>query len=113
MEYIVLNLEGNRMNGKVTQIGAARVDEKLDVLECLRPMPGADVMVLSGDSAPDWKYAVEQRSLDRVLDRLRERFDHVIRPCCAGPDGCCMWSGATGPGRARCSIRSAPSMSGT
>ena len=33
MEYIVLNLEGNRMNGKVTQIGAARVDEKLDVLD--------------------------------------------------------------------------------
>lgn len=59
-------------------------NEKLDVLECLRPMPGADVMVLSGDSAPDWKYAVEQRSLDRVLDRLRERFDHVIldaSPC--------------------------------
>ena len=59
-------------------------NEKLDVLECLRPMPGADVMVLSGDSAPDWKYAVEQRSLERVLDRLRERFDHVIldaSPC--------------------------------
>lgn len=33
MEYIVLNLEGNRTNGKVTQIGAARVDEKLDVLD--------------------------------------------------------------------------------
>ena len=59
-------------------------NEKLDVLECLRPMPGADVMVLSGDSAPDWKYAVEQRSLERVLGRLRERFDHVIldaSPC--------------------------------
>ena len=36
MEYIVLNLEGNRMNGKVTQIGAARVDEKLDVLDTFR-----------------------------------------------------------------------------
>ena len=36
MEYIVLNLDGNRMNGKVTQIGAARVDEKLDVLDTFR-----------------------------------------------------------------------------
>ena len=58
--------------------------EQLDVLECLRPMPGADVMVLSGESAPDWKYTVEQKDLRRVLDRLKERFDHVIldaSPC--------------------------------
>ena len=31
MEYIVLNLEGNRMKGSIAQIGAARVNEKMDV----------------------------------------------------------------------------------
>ena len=59
-------------------------NEKLDVLDCLRPMPDADVMILSGESAPDWKYAVEQKDLRRVLDRLREKYDHVIldaSPC--------------------------------
>ena len=51
MEYIVLNLEGNRMNGKVMQIGAARVDEKLDVLDTFQmkqdqadPMDMTDAM---------------------------------------------------------------------
>jgi len=59
-------------------------DEKLDVLKCLRQMPESDVMYLSGDSAPDWKYAVDHRQLHRVLERLRERFDYVVldtSPC--------------------------------
>lgn len=59
-------------------------DEKLDVLECLRPIPDSEVMVLSGESAPNWKYTIEKKSLDRILDRLRERYDHVIldaSPC--------------------------------
>lgn len=57
---------------------------ELDVCGCLRQMPGSDVMYLSGSSAPDWKYAVDQKQMRRVLKQLRERFDYVVldtSPC--------------------------------
>ena len=93
MEYIVLNLEGNRMNGKVTQIGAARVDEKLDVLDTFQmkqdqtdPMDMTDVMekfrLWCGD-APlvTWgqediwllEYCISENGLN--LDWMPEIFD--------------------------------------
>lgn len=59
-------------------------NEKLDVLKCLRQVEGSEVCYLSGDSAPDWKYAVDQRQMQRVLSRLREQFDYVVMdtsPC--------------------------------
>mgnify|MGYP003308115768 CR=1 FL=1 len=58
--------------------------EKLDVLACLRRSEGSEVAVLSGSSAPDWKYTVDQKQLGRVLARLKERFDYVVldtSPC--------------------------------
>ena len=58
--------------------------EKLDVLTCLRRIEGSEVAVLSGSSAPDWKYTVDQKQLGRVLARLKERFDYVVldtSPC--------------------------------
>lgn len=59
-------------------------DDELDVCGCLRQVSGSEVMYLSGDSAPDWKYAVDQKKLRRVLNRLRENFDYVVMdtsPC--------------------------------
>ena len=59
-------------------------NERLDVLAQLRPLPGSDVQYLSGKSAPDWKYAVDQTQMHRVLDRLKEQFDYVVldtSPC--------------------------------
>ena len=93
MEYIVLNLEGNRMNGKVMQIGAARVDEKLDVLDTFQmkqdltdPMDMTDAMekfrLWCGD-APlvTWgqddiwllEYCISENGLN--LDWMPEIFD--------------------------------------
>ena len=59
-------------------------NEKLDVLEHLRQIPDSDVFYLSGDSAPDWKYAIDRKQMVRVLDRLKEQFDYVVMdtsPC--------------------------------
>lgn len=59
-------------------------DEGLDVLQHLQQMPGCNVMYLSGDSAPDWKYAIDQKQMRRVLQQLKEQFDYVVldtSPC--------------------------------
>lgn len=59
-------------------------NDKLDVLKCLRQVEGSEVRYLSGDSALDWKYAVDQKQMQRVLSRLREQFDYVVMdtsPC--------------------------------
>lgn len=59
-------------------------DDELDVCSCLRQLEGSDVMYLSGDSAPDWKYAVDKKQMDRVLRQLKQEFDYVLldtSPC--------------------------------
>ena len=59
-------------------------NEKLDVLEQLRQIPGSDVFYLSGSSAPDWKYTIDRKQMVRVLERLKEQFDYVVMdtsPC--------------------------------
>ncbi len=74
-------------------------DEGLDVLECLQQMPGERVMYLSGNSAPDWRYAIDQRNLRRVLERLKTGFDYVVldtAPCAQVADTAlvCRFSGS-------------------
>lgn len=58
--------------------------EKLDVGTCLRQIPDTEVLYLSGDSAPDWRYAIEQKQMRRVLESLKAQFDYVVldtSPC--------------------------------
>ena len=58
--------------------------DKLDVMSCLSVMEDSQVSCLTGSSAPDWKYAVDQKKLGKILDRLKSQFDYVVldtSPC--------------------------------
>ncbi len=59
-------------------------DDELDVCACLQQLPGEGVMYLSGSSAPDWRYNVDQKAMRRILTKLKARFDYVVldtSPC--------------------------------
>ncbi len=56
-------------------------NDRLPVDQCLRQVPGTDLVFLSGKSISGRRYNIDAKGFRRVLDTLDERFDYVILDC--------------------------------
>ena len=59
-------------------------DPQLDVMECLRGVPGTGLFYLSGSSTRKRHYGLETASVRRILKQLTAEFDYVVMdtpPC--------------------------------
>lgn len=57
---------------------------ELDVMECLRGVPGTGLFYLSGSSTRKRHYGIDTRSMRRILEQLTKEFDYVVMdtpPC--------------------------------